>query len=189
SEIVIATRMGMACRFHETAVRSMGRFTSGVKGITLNADDTVVGVETPRPGADLLTVCENGYGKRSKVDDYRLTNRGGKGVINIKATERNGKVVAIKEVIDEDELIMITREGMSIRSRVADTRTIGRNTQGVRLINLQADDKVVGVARLAEKEDDDDELEAGEVMDGAEGALEEGADGDKAEGEADSDEE
>jgi DNA gyrase subunit A len=149
----------------------MGRFTGGVKGINLNPDDNVVGVETPRPGADLLTVCENGYGKRSKVDDYRLTNRGGKGVINIKATDRNGKVVAIKEVIDEDELIMITREGMSIRSRVADTRTISRNTQGVRLINLQKkDDKVVGVARLAEKEEEDgDEIEAEAIMDGVEG--------------------
>lgn len=157
SEVILATQMGMACRFHETAVRSMGRFTGGVKGINLNPGDHVVGVETPRPGADLLTVCENGYGKRSNVEDYRLTNRGGKGVINIKANERNGKVVAVKEVIDEDELIMITREGMSIRSRVADTRTIGRNTQGVRLINLQDDDKVVGVARLAEKEDDEDE--------------------------------
>src|SRR5690606_37413774 len=133
SEIILATRMGMACRFHETNVRSMGRFTSGVKGINLNPGDHVIGIETPRPGADLLTVCENGYGKRSNVEDYRLTNRGGKGVINIKANDRNGKVVAVKEVIDEDELIMITREGMSIRSRVADTRTIGRNTQGVRL--------------------------------------------------------
>jgi len=174
SEIILATRMGMACRFHETAVRSMGRFTSGVKGISLNTDDHVIGVETPRPGADLLTVCENGYGKRSNVEDYRLINRGGKGVINIKATERNGKVVAIKEVIDEDELIMITREGMSIRSRVADTRTISRNTQGVRLINLQDDDLVVGVARLAEKEDDeeDGEIEAEAVMEGAEGEPE-----------------
>ena len=157
SEIILATRMGMACRFHETAVRSMGRFTAGVRGISLNADDYVIGVETPRPGADLLTVCENGYGKRSNVEDYRLINRGGKGVINIKATERNGKVVAVMEVIDEDELIMITREGMSIRSRVADTRTISRNTQGVRLINLQENDLVVGVARLMEKDDDEDD--------------------------------
>lgn len=174
SEVILATQMGMACRFHETAVRSMGRFTSGVKGINLNPGDHVVGVETPRPGADLLTVCENGYGKRSNVEDYRLTNRGGKGVINIKANDRNGKVVAVKEVIDEDELIMITREGMSIRSRVADTRTIGRNTQGVRLINLQEGDKVMGVARLAEKEDDED----GDIdgIEGLEGDELEGAD-------------
>lgn len=174
SEIILATQMGMACRFHETNVRSMGRFTSGVKGINLNQGDHVIGIETPRPGADLLTVCENGYGKRSNVEDYRLTNRGGKGVINIKANERNGKVVAVKEVIDEDELIMITREGMSIRSRVADTRTIGRNTQGVRLINLQKKkDKVVGVARLAEKEDDEETLDAAAVLEGGEGAMEE----------------
>lgn len=167
SEVILATQMGMACRFHETNVRSMGRFTGGVKGINLNSGDHVIGVETPRPGADLLTVCENGYGKRSNVEDYRLTNRGGKGVINIKANDRNGKVVAVKEVIDEDELIMITREGMSIRSRVADTRTIGRNTQGVRLINLQEGDKVMGVARLAEK-DDDEELDGAEVIEGTE---------------------
>jgi len=185
SEIILATQMGMACRFHETNVRSMGRFTSGVKGINLNTGDHVVGVETPRPGADLLTVCENGYGKRSNVDDYRLTNRGGKGVINIKANDRNGKVVAVKEVIDEDELIMITREGMSIRSRVADTRTIGRNTQGVRLINLQDDDKVVGVARLAEKEDDEDELGGAEALDGTEEVDGEGSEGTpEAEGDA-----
>lgn len=174
SEVVLATQMGMACRFHETNVRSMGRFTGGVKGINLNPGDHVIGIETPRPGADLLTVCENGYGKRSNVEDYRLTNRGGKGVINIKANDRNGKVVAVKEVIDEDELIMITREGMSIRSRVADTRTIGRNTQGVRLINLQKKkDKVVGVARLAEKEDDEETLDAAAVLEGGEGAMEE----------------
>lgn len=154
SEMLLATKKGMAIRFHETDVRPMGRFTGGVKGISLNTDDIVVGLEAPRPGADLLTVCANGFGKRSKVDDYRLINRGGKGVINIKSTARNGDVVAVKEVIDEDELIMITREGISIRSRVADLRTLGRNTQGVKLINVRNDDIVVGVARLAEKEDD-----------------------------------
>jgi len=156
SEIIIATRNGMACRFHETAVRPMGRFTSGVKGITLNPDDHVVGLETPRPGASLLTVCENGHGKRSDVDDYRLINRGGKGVINIKTSERNGKVVAVKEVIDDDELMMITREGITVRFRVAELRTLSRNTQGVRLINLSDKDSVVSVARLAEKEEDGD---------------------------------
>jgi len=179
SEIILATRNGMAVRFHETAVRPMGRFTSGVKGITLAERDYVIGLETPRPGATLLTVCENGYGKRSDVDDYRLINRGGKGVINMKTTERNGKVVAVKEVIDDDELIMVTREGMAIRCRVADLRIISRNTQGVRLISLQEGDKVVGVARLAEKEmgnsgsndgDDDngDEADADDMEDAEE---------------------
>ena len=170
SEIILATRLGMAIRFHETDARPMGRFTSGVKGITLDDDDYVVGLETPRPGATLLTVCENGYGKRSDVDDYRVIKRGGKGVINIKTTDRNGSVVAIKEVIDDDELIMVTREGMAIRSRVADLRTLSRNTQGVRLINLQkTDDLVVGVARLMEKDlGDDGELD-GEGIEGGEG--------------------
>ncbi|MGI8907666.1 MAG: DNA gyrase subunit A [Candidatus Sumerlaeaceae bacterium] len=180
SEIILATRNGMAVRFHETAARPMGRFTSGVKGITLAKDDQIIGVETPRPGASLLTVCENGYGKRSDVEDYRLINRGGKGVINIKANDRNGKVVAVKEVIDDDELIMITREGISVRFRIADLRTLSRNTQGVRLINLAEGDSVVGVARLAEKEDDVDvELEGdseADVLDDAE--IPEGPDAD-----------
>ena len=131
----------------------MGRFTGGVRGIRLNKDDRVIGMESPRPGATLLTVCEKGYGKRSAVEDYRLIGRGGKGVINIKANERNGLVVAVKEVIDDDELIIMTRDGMTIRSRVTDMRIISRNTQGVTVINLYEGDRVVGVARLAEKDD------------------------------------
>ncbi|MCX7718195.1 MAG: DNA gyrase subunit A [Candidatus Sumerlaeaceae bacterium] len=159
SEIVLATRDGMAVRFHETDVRPMGRFTSGVRGISLNPGDEVVGLETPRPGATLLTVCENGYGKRSAIDDYRLISRGGKGVINIKTTERNGRVVDVKEVIDTDELIIITREGISIRVRASDFRVISRNTAGVRLIDLEGDDKVVGVARIAETDQGEEEPE------------------------------
>lgn len=155
NEILLATKCGMAVRFHESNARPMGRFTGGVKGITLSDDDLVVGLETPRSGASLLTVCENGFGKRSLVEDYRLINRGGKGVINIKTTDRNGLVVAIKEVLDDDELIMITRDGMSIRARVSDSRIISRNTQGVKMINLTGGDKVVKVARLAEKDNDD----------------------------------
>ncbi len=169
SEMLLATQKGMAIRFHETDMRPLGRFTGGVKGISLNKDDIVIGLEAPRPGADLLTVCANGFGKKSKVDDYRLINRGGKGVINIKSTTRNGDVVAVKEVIDEDELIMITRDGMSIRSRVADLRTLSRNTQGVKMINVKDDDVVVGVARLAEK---DDEVEFDENGDPIVTALE-----------------
>ncbi|AXA36424.1 DNA gyrase subunit A [Candidatus Sumerlaea chitinivorans] len=160
SEIILATRKGMAIRFHETTVRPMGRDTAGVCGITLRGNDEVIGLETPRPGATLLTVCENGYGKRSAIEDYRLTNRGGVGVINIKTTERNGLVVAVKEVIDDDELIVMTRQGVAIRVHVSDIRVISRNTQGVRIINLEAGDVVTGVARLAEK--DDAEAEEGE---------------------------
>lgn len=169
SEIILATKKGMAVRFHETAARPMGRFTGGVRGVTLNKGDEVIGLETPRPGATLLTVCANGYGKRSAVEDYRLINRGGKGVINIKTTDRNGDVVAVKEVIDDDELIMVTREGMAIRTKVADVRTISRNTQGVRFINLTDNDKVVGVARLAEK-DEGDLVEGDEGDDAADSA-------------------
>jgi DNA gyrase subunit A len=143
----------------------MGRFTAGVRGVTLNKGDLVIGVETPRVGATLLTVCEHGYGKRSSVEDYRLINRGGKGVINVKTTDRNGMVVAVKEVIDDDELIMITKEGVAIRSHVSDIRTISRNTQGVRLINLADGDAVMGVARLAEKDDgiEGDEAESSDT--------------------------
>lgn len=159
SEIVLATKHGMAIRFHETDVRPMGRFTGGVRGISLNNDDAVIAVETPRPGATLLTVCENGHGKRSSVDDYRLIGRGGKGVINIRTTDRNGIVIDVKEVLDDDELIIITREGISIRARVSDCRTISRNTQGVRLINVADGDLVVGVSRLSEKEDEDEDGE------------------------------
>jgi len=156
SEIILATRNNMACRFHETDARSLGRDTGGVRGITLVDGDVVIGLETPRAGASLLTVCENGFGKRSAVEDYRMIHRGGKGVKNIKSSERNGAVVAIKEVIDEDEFILVTREGISLRTKVKDLRIISRVTQGVRLINLTDDDVVMSVARIAEKDDDDE---------------------------------
>jgi DNA gyrase subunit A len=149
NEVVLATRKGMAVRFNETDVRSTGRFTTGVKGITCGPEDFVIGMEIPRPGATLLTICENGYGKRSDIEDYRETNRGAKGVINIKTTTRNGLVVAIKEVVAGEELIMIAKSGQSIRCRVDDVRMTSRNTQGVTLIKLQEADQVVGVARMA----------------------------------------
>jgi DNA gyrase subunit A len=152
-EVIIGTRNGMAVRFNEQDVRAMGRYVQGVRAITLRGDDKVVGMEVCRPNASILTVCENGYGKRTQVDEYRLARRGGIGVINIKTTERNGKVIAIKEVLDDEELIMITQKGMSIRCPVQSIRTIGRNTQGVRLINLEAGDRLMDVARIGEKEE------------------------------------
>jgi DNA gyrase subunit A len=155
-DIILATRKGMAIRFHETVVRPMGRDTGGVRGILLHKGDEVIGLESPRPGATLLTVCEHGYGKRSAVEDYRLTNRGGKGVINIRTTERNGLVVAVKEVVDTEELIVMTREGRAIRLKVSDIRVISRNTQGVRIIDLAEGDLVTGVARLAESDDEEE---------------------------------
>jgi DNA gyrase subunit A len=151
-DIVLGTREGQAIRFHEDKVRDMGRTAYGVRGINLAKDDLVIGMVVVKRDTTLLSVTENGYGKRSAISDYRVTNRGGKGVINIKATERNGKVVCIKEVVDEDELMVITQKGIIIRQPVKQIKVIGRNTQGVKLINLDAGDKVVDVARVVTNE-------------------------------------
>ncbi|KPL12908.1 DNA gyrase subunit A [candidate division BRC1 bacterium SM23_51] len=150
-DVIIGTRNGMAIRFNERDVRAMGRYVQGVRAITLRGGDEVVGIEVCRPQATILTVCEKGYGKRTQIDEYRLTRRGGIGVINIKTTERNGKVIDIKEVLDDEELIMITQKGISIRCPVQNIRVIGRSTQGVRLIDLKPGDRLTDVARLGEK--------------------------------------
>jgi len=154
-DIVLATREGQAVRFPEDKVREMGRQAYGVKGVTLDKDDYVIGMVVIKRDSTLLSVAENGYGKRSPISDYRLTNRGGKGVINIKTTDRNGKVVAILEVLDEDELMLITQRGMIIRLPVKTIKVIGRNTQGVRLINLDSGDKVTDVARVVKSEEEE----------------------------------
>ncbi|RKX19581.1 MAG: DNA gyrase subunit A, partial [Candidatus Zixiibacteriota bacterium] len=151
-DIVLATRMGQAIRFPEEKIRAMGRTAYGVHGIKLRLDDYVIGMVVVKRDASLLTVTENGYGKRTNIADYRITNRGGKGVINIKASARNGEVVAVKEVVDDDELILITRNGIANRQRVKDIHVISRNTQGVRLISLDKDDKVTDVARIVKEE-------------------------------------
>ena len=151
-DIVLATRKGQAIRFPEDKVRGMGRTAYGVHGIKLRLDDYVIGMVVVKRDATLLSVTENGYGKRTNIADYRVTNRGGIGIINIKASQRNGDVVAIKEVIDSDELILITRHGIANRQRVKDIKVISRNTQGVRLISLGKDDKVTDVARVAKEE-------------------------------------
>jgi DNA gyrase subunit A len=147
-EIVLGTRLGMAIRFPESKVRSMGRTAYGVKGINLAKDDYVVGMVAVKRDSTLLVVCENGYGKRTDIDSYRITNRGGKGVINVKTSDRNGEVIAIKEVLDQDELILITKNGIANRQSVKSIKVIGRNTQGVRLINLKGNDIVTDVARV-----------------------------------------
>ncbi|MCH7691604.1 MAG: hypothetical protein IIA17_11255 [candidate division Zixibacteria bacterium] len=147
-EVLIATRQGMAIRFHETKFRSMGRASYGVKGIRLAKGDYVIGMVVVKRDSTILVVTENGYGKRTNIDDYRITNRGGKGVINVKTSDRNGEVVAIKEVLDKDELILITKRGIANRQSVKDINVIGRNTQGVRLISLRSGDVVVDVARV-----------------------------------------
>jgi len=166
-QIVLGTRDGMAVRFKQEDVRAMGRNAGGVRGITLKRDDTVVDLAVIRPGMSLLTICENGFGKRTDIEEYRLTKRGGSGVINIKATDRNGSVVALRSVTDEDELMVITANGIMLRTAVSNTREIGRATQGVRIIRLDEGDRVVGVARVA-KEDEESPAEGAE---GAEGAA------------------
>jgi len=148
-DIVLATRMGQAIRFPESKVRSMGRNAYGVRGVNLSKDDYLIGMVVIRREGTLLTVTENGYGKRSAIGDYRVTNRGGKGVINIKTSQRNGPVVAIKEVVDDDELLLITQKGIINRISMRQVRSIGRNTQGVRLIGLDMKDKLIDVARIA----------------------------------------
>jgi DNA gyrase subunit A len=151
-DIVLGTKEGQAIRFHEDKVRDMGRAAYGVRGITLAKQDLVIGMVVVKRDTTLLSVTENGYGKRSNISDYRVTNRGGKGIINIKATERNGKVVTIKEALDEDELMLITQKGIIIRQPVKQIKAIGRNTQGVKLINLDPGDKLVDVARVVTNE-------------------------------------
>jgi len=158
NEIVLGSRKGMAIRFDETDVRAMGRSARGVRGMSLAASDKVVSMVAISPDMSLLTICENGYGKRTSLDQYRKTRRGGKGVINIKATDRNGEVVAIQAVSEGDELMFITAKGMMLRTDLSAVREIGRATQGVRLIRLNDDDKVVAVAKIA-PEDEGEELE------------------------------
>ncbi len=154
NEIVLGTRKGMALRFRESDVRAMGRSARGVRGMALSGDDTVVSMVAIEPGSSVLTVCENGYGKRTNIEEYRKTRRGGKGVINIKTTERNGDVVAIQAVNDDSEMMFITAEGMMLRTDLTAVRKIGRATQGVSLIRLDPGDKVVAVAGIAPDEDD-----------------------------------
>ena len=155
-EIVLATRNGQAIRFHEHDVRDMGRGTRGVRGVSLEDDDEVVCMVVVQDAdSTLLTVSARGYGKRTGVSDYRLTRRGGKGVINIRTTERNGKVVAVKGVEDEDELMILTLNGILIRQPIHEISSIGRNTQGVRLINLDEEDEVIDVARVISQNNGD----------------------------------
>ncbi len=159
-EVVLATRDGMAIRFPESEVRTMGRVAEGVGGIRLRGEDEVVGMVIVRDDSTLLVVTEAGMGKRSSIDDYRLQGRNGYGVINMKLTSRTGKVVAIRSVLDTDELMLITRNGVVNRQRVAEMRIIGRATQGVRLVSLGEGDAIMDVARVIADEDADAELEA-----------------------------
>lgn len=152
-EILIATRNGKAIRFLEDQLRSIGRTSRGVRGITLGKGDKVIGATIAESNATVLCVTENGLGKRSEFSDYRLQRRGGKGVINIKITDKNGPIVGLRTVTDRDEFMLITSEGMVIRMPVEPVRVLRRNTQGVRLIKLDKGDKVVAVARVVSKEE------------------------------------
>jgi DNA gyrase subunit A len=154
AEVFIGTRNGMAIRFPETDVRPMGRTAYGVRGVSHRDDDYVVAMEIVRPGGTLLTVTEQGYGKRTEIDEYRVQSRGGVGIINIATTERNGRVAGVAYVQEGDELLLITQQGMILRMQANDVRAIGRATQGVKLIDIEGDDKVVSVAKLVEKEEE-----------------------------------
>ncbi|MDX9755032.1 MAG: DNA gyrase subunit A [bacterium] len=153
-EVIIATRNGMAIRFSEENVRDMGRTARGVVGIRLEGDDAVIGMIVCHEGADLLTVTEKGYGKRTEVEKYRKIHRGGKGVIDIQTNERNGRVIGILEAFEGDEFMMITHNGVAIRTSVNDIRSISRNTQGVRLIKLDEGDQVAAIGKLPEAKEE-----------------------------------
>jgi DNA gyrase subunit A len=153
NELLLGTRDGMAIHFGEQDVRPMGRTAYGVKGVALEAGDEVVALEVVDASGTVLTVTENGYGKRTPIDEYRRQSRGGKGLINIKTSGRNGRVVGVKFIRADEGVMLITKNGMIIRLNTADISTIGRNTQGVRLIQLEEADQLVSVARLAEREE------------------------------------
>jgi DNA gyrase subunit A len=142
----------------------MGRATTGVKGIELEKGDEVIGMVVVRRDATLLVVSEKGYGKRSELSDYRVQKRGGKGIITLKKTDKTGSIVALKEVIPDDELMMITRHGVIIRLPVDGIRVIGRNTQGVRVMNLDSGDAVVDVARVVKEDEGGAEPAAGDEV-------------------------
>ena len=157
-EIVLATKSGKAIRFSEDQVRGMGRGAAGVRSIKLEGDDQVVGLEVVEPekadNTTLLTICENGYGKRTALKEYRGQSRGGKGIITIKATERNGQVVGIRLVKDGDDVMIMTEKGIAIRLSCKSLSVISRNTQGVRLVRLEATDKVAAVASVVTESHD-----------------------------------
>ena len=151
-EILLGSRKGKAIRFKEQEARPMGRTARGVKGMTVGKDDEIIGMESTGEGASILTITENGFGKRTNTSEYRIQGRGGRGVITIRTTERNGNVIGMKPVTDDDEVMLVTSQGKIIRMKIKEISVIGRNTQGVKLIGVEKGEKVVGIARLAEKE-------------------------------------
>jgi DNA gyrase subunit A len=153
SEVFIGTRQGMAIRFPESDVRAMGRTAYGVRGIQLREGDEVVALEVVKPGGTLLTVSQKGYAKRTELDEYRVQSRGGLGIKNLEITDKNGVVVGIAQVDETEELLVITQQGKILRTPAGDIRTIGRATQGVRVMDLDDDDSIVSVA-LVERDEE-----------------------------------
>lgn len=182
SEIIMANKNGRAIRFHESKVRAMGRTAAGVKGMTLDEDgqDQIIGMicGQSQDGVDILVVSEQGYGKRSALEDYRITNRGGKGVKTINVTEKTGKLVAIKGVTDDNDLMIINKSGITIRISVEDLRIMGRATQGVRMINLgKRNDEIASVCKVNKFEEvEEPEETAGENSEIQTNNVEENAD-------------
>jgi DNA gyrase subunit A len=167
-EVILASRGGMAIRFHESDVRPMGRTAAGVRGLRLKEKDVVVGMVVVRPDSTLLVVAEKGLGKRTDVEAYRFQKRGGSGVINLKTSARTGEVVAVMAVQEDEQLMIITRNGVVNRQRVAEISVIGRATQGVKLVNLDEGDSVVDVARVVTDDEDVDEGEPSAIEETAE---------------------
>lgn len=174
NEVMLFSALGKVVRFPEGQVRSMGRTATGVRGINLNGDDRVISLIIPRGDGEILTVTENGYGKRTAVAEYPTKSRATQGVISIKVSERNGKVVGAVQVAPTDQIMMITDAGTLVRTRVSEVSVVGRNTQGVTLIRTAEDEHVVGLQRVAEPEEDDDILD-GESSEGEEGSEENAA--------------
>jgi DNA gyrase subunit A len=169
SQVMLALKSGKAIRFEEAKTRPMGRGASGVRGIKLaHDDDAVIGmISVNDMESNILVVSENGYGKRSSLEDYRITNRGGKGVKTISITDKTGHLVSIKNVTDEDDLMIINKSGIAIRMAVEDLRVMGRATQGVKLINLKGSDSIAAVAKVMKDEEEESDENAAE----AEGAY------------------
>jgi DNA gyrase subunit A len=169
NDVLLATRNGKSIRFSESDARQMGRATRGVRGITLAKGDAVIGLVVVRREGSVLTVTRSGMGKRTPVSEYRTQRRGGKGLINLRLTSRTGEVIAVKEVTDEDELMLVTRAGVINRQHASEIREIGRNTQGVRLVSWDEGEEVVDVARIL-ADLSEVESEGGEVVAGTPGA-------------------
>jgi DNA gyrase subunit A len=169
NDIVLATQHGLSIRFHEQDAREMGRDTTGVKGIELSKDDRLIGMVVIKREANLLVVTEKGMGKCSPIDEYRVQRRGGKGIITVHRTDKTGDAVSIKEVLPDDELMLITKQGIAIRMPVKGIRVAGRNTQGVRLVNLEEHDLVMDVARVVPEDDEEpgEDAELPLVVDGS----------------------